>query len=126
MNQFALVIDGVDFNPTVPPQGVSRSGGGRQVKERFAIDGTRLASQGFSAGRRVRVASPGDNWVLRSEQVAHLQALEGAEAPFAVTLGPGYEISGTFARCWLDGPAIFRPLRGHPEYSTYDFTLYLI
>lgn len=122
--RYDLIIAGVSFDPTVPPEAVSRSGGGRTVRELTTITGDVLLVQGARLGRRVRIVSLGPEWVLREDQIAALRALEASGAPFSVTLGSGYEVGGTFTGCLLDGDAIFTPKRGG-DWRNYDFTLYL-
>lgn len=121
---YAIVIDGKAFVWEAGVDELQRSGGGRPINERFAIDGTRLVSSGHKAGRRVKIAG-GDNMVMLTSDVAHIKQHEGGTLPFEVELGAGYEVSGKFL-CLLDGEAKFLPIVQYPEYSTYEFTLYIV
>ena len=122
MSRSTLIIAGVTLNPSVPPDAVPRTGGGRTVRDRVSITGLNLRSLGPVTPTRVAVVSPGPDWVLSEAQIDHLRALERSGAPFAVTLGEGYEVSGTFGSCRLDGDAKFRPARSN-GWTTYSFTL---
>lgn len=123
-DRYALDIAGQSFNPTVPPEAVTREGGGRPLSVLYSITGKIIRTQGARQAIRVRIASPGPEWVLSADQVATLQALEASGAPFTVTLGPGYEVSGTWGGCLLDGDALFTPKRGG-QFTNYDFTILL-
>ncbi|MBZ9713746.1 hypothetical protein [Deinococcus multiflagellatus] len=125
MKPYEFSIAGVSFNPTVPPGAVKRSGGGREVREKVSITGRIIRTIGHVTARRVQVVSPGPEWVLSAAQIAHLRALERSGEAFEVILGPGYEVSGTFPACNLDGDARFEPQRGAGGWVNYDFTLYL-
>ncbi|MCD0158408.1 hypothetical protein [Deinococcus sp. 6GRE01] len=124
MARYTLIIAGVELNPSVPPDAVSRTGGGRTVRDRVSITGVSLRSLGPVTPTRVAVVSPGPDWVLSEAQIDHLRALERSGAPFSVTLGEGYEVSGTFPACRLDGDATFRPVRSN-GWTNYSFTLHL-
>ena len=124
MARYDLIIAGITLNPTVPPEAVTRSGGGRSITEKVTITGRVLRVQGARLGCRVRVTSPGPEWVLSEAQITGLRALEGSQTPFSVTLGPGYELSGTFNGCLFEGDAVFSPKRGG-GWTGYDFTLYI-
>ncbi|GGO22245.1 hypothetical protein [Deinococcus humi] len=124
MARYQLNIGGTELNPTVPPQAVRRTGGGRSVGEAVSINGTVIHTQGHRTARRVQITSPGPEWVLLEEQVAALRALAASGASFTVTFGEGYETAGTFTGCLFDGDAIFEPKR-QSAYANYNFTLYL-
>ncbi|WP_291428514.1 hypothetical protein [Deinococcus sp.] len=124
MARYTLIIAGVTMNPSVPPDAVRRAGGGRAVRDRVSVTGVNLRSLGPVTPTRVAIVSPGPEWVLTESQIAHLSTLERSGAPFSVTLGEGYEVSGTFNSCRLDGDAVFRPARA-PGWANYSFTLHL-
>ncbi|MBB6016808.1 hypothetical protein ACFP9V_19070 [Deinococcus radiopugnans] len=123
MKRYQLTIGGVELNPTVPPQAVRRTGGGRSVMEAVSINGTVMHTRGHRTARRIQITSPGPEWVLLSDQVAALQALT-AGAAFTVTFGEGYETAGTFTGCLFDGDAVFEPKR-QSAYANYNFTIYI-
>jgi hypothetical protein len=122
--RYSFNIAGVDLNPTVPPEAVSVSGGGREVRETTSVTGVIIRTLGPLQARRVRVTSPDAGWVLSEAQVAHLASLSRSGTPFVVTLGPGYEAAGTFTGVTFDGDVRFTPKRA-ADWVAYDFTLYL-
>lgn len=124
MTPYQLTLAGVDLNPTVPPEAVSVSGGGREVRETTSVTGVIIRTLGHLQARRVQIASPDAGWVLSADQIAHLGALQRSGTPFEATFGPGYEVSGTFAGVTFDGDARFTPKRA-ADWVAYDFTLYL-
>lgn len=124
MARYTLIIAGIAMNPSVPPDAVQRTGGGRTVRDRVSVTGVNLRSLGPVTPTRVAVVSPGPDWVLSEAQIAHLSALQTSGTPFSVTLGEGYEVSGTFPSCVFDGDATFRPARS-TGWTNYSFTLHL-
>lgn len=123
MARYQLTIGGLELNPTVPPQAVRRTGGGRSVAEAVSINGTVIHTRGHRTARRIQITSPGPEWVLLADQVAALRALTAGPS-FTVTFGEGYETAGTFTGCLFDGDALFEPKR-QSAYANYDFTLYI-
>lgn len=123
MDRYAFDVNGVPFNPTLPPGAVRVTGGGRPVNERVSVTGRTLRSRGPRAALRIQVQVP-DDFALLAEQVAVLESLYASGQPFTVTLGPGYEASGTFTGVVFDGDAVFTPTRS-AQYDRATFTLYV-
>ncbi|MFK7601893.1 hypothetical protein ACI3L1_06740 [Deinococcus sp. SM5_A1] len=124
MARYQLTIGGTELNPTVPPQAVKRTGGGRGVTEAVSINGAVIHTRGYRMARRIQIASPGPEWVLLEAQTAALRALALADTSFTVTFGEGYETAGTFTGCLFEGETIFEPKR-QIGYANYSFTLYI-
>lgn len=119
---YELIIGGVSLRWVPPPDAVTTSGGGRPVNERKTIEGRIVATRSpLPESRRVQVSAP-QGYVITAADAAAIRAL--GSGPFPVTFGPGYEAAGSYS-AYFEEPPRFRAIPNHPEYVSYEFTLYI-